>query len=89
MTDAKVSQVQQAARFWAGLVEDQLGRFESACGEMAKLEEKSLAQVQSATSEAVKLMNSSMTYGAELAASYRKLAVDAAKQSIELMNFKV
>jgi hypothetical protein len=87
MTDAKVSQVQQATQLWAGLFAEQLGRFESACGEVAKLEEKSLAQMQSATNDAFKLMSSTMTYGAELAASYRKLAVDAARQGLNLMTF--
>jgi hypothetical protein len=79
MADNGASQVQQNP--FKTLADEQIARMEAVNEELAKLQQKTLAQVQASGTEAIKMWAASFEYGAQLAADFRKLALDATKQS--------
>jgi hypothetical protein len=88
MSDKTASQVQQInpfAPFFGALVTEQIARVDAANEEITKLQGKTIAQLQAATAEALKLWTGSFEYGVQLSNDFRKLAVDSAKQSLELV----
>ena len=80
MSDNTTSQVQQNP--FKTLADEHMARVEAVSDEIAKLQQKAFAQMQSATTEAFKLWTGSFEYGTQLSAEYRKLALEAARQSL-------
>ena len=85
MADDTVSQTQQFRENFRKSISDHAERVESTFAEMAKLEEKGLEQACNQLDEAARLTKVSLAYGSELAAQWRKLFVDAARRTAEMM----
>jgi hypothetical protein len=85
MSDQATSQSQQIKDGFRKAVEDHATRVESAFTEMAKLEEKGLEQACAQLDEATRLTKVSFAYASELAAQWRKLAIDAARRTADMV----
>jgi hypothetical protein len=80
------SHTQQIRDTFRKAIGDQAERIESVFSEMAKLEEKSLEQFANQLDEANRLTKVSLAYASELAAQWRKLMVDAARRTAEMVS---
>jgi hypothetical protein len=78
-------QVQQAQQAAAKMMEDQLDRMQAFQAEIAKLEAKGVEQARQAIDEAARLWKESLSYGAQLGAAWRNLAIDATRRSVDAM----
>ena len=85
MAETVNSQTQQIKDGFKKAIEDHAARVESIFGEMAKLEEKGLEQACAQLDEATRLTKVSLAYASELAAQWRKLMVDAARRTAEVV----
>jgi uncharacterized protein with beta-barrel porin domain len=85
MADSTTSQTQQIKDTFQKAANDHAQRVESVFAEMAKLEEKGLEQAAAQLDEAARLTKVSLAYGSELAAQWRKLWVDAARRTAEMV----
>jgi hypothetical protein len=83
MSGKETSQSQQWAASWQKAWQDQFERWNAAFAEMGKVETKGFEQVCANVDEAARLAKESAAYGNLLAAQWRKLAVDAARQAFE------
>jgi hypothetical protein len=86
MGETMNSQSQQIKDAWHKAMAEQASRVEGMFGELAKLEEKTLEQACSQLDEAARLTKVSLAYASELSAQWRKLMVDAAKRSAEMVS---
>ena len=86
MADSTISHAQQIKDNFKKAVSDHAERVESVFAEMAKLEEKGLEQAAAQLDEAARLTKVSLAYGSELAAQWRKLWVDAARRTAEMVS---
>ena len=86
MAEQTTSQTQQIKDNFRKAVSDHAERVESVFTEMAKLEEKGLEQAAAQLDEAARLTKVSLAYGSELAAQWRKLWVDAARRTAEMVS---
>jgi uncharacterized protein with beta-barrel porin domain len=86
MAEQTVSQAQQIKDNFKKAMDDHAARVESAFTEMAKLEEKGLEQACAQLDEAARLTKVSLAYASELGAQWRKLMVDAARRSAEMVS---
>jgi hypothetical protein len=85
MAETVNSQTQQIKDGVKKAIEDHAARVESVFGEMAKLEEKSLETACASIDEATRLTKVGLAYASELAAQWRKLMVDAARRTAEVV----
>ncbi len=85
MAEQTTSQTQQIRDGFKKAMDDHASRVESAFSEMAKLEEKGLEQACAQLDEAARLTKVSLAYASELGAQWRKLMVDAARRSAEMV----
>ena len=85
MAETVTSQTQQIKDGFKKAIEDHAARVESIFGEMAKLEEKSLEAACASLDEATRLTKVGLAYASELAAQWRKLMVDAARRTAEVI----
>ena len=85
MAETVSSQTQQIKDGFKKAIEDHAARVESVFGEMAKLEEKGLEQACASIDEATRLTKVGLAYTSELAAQWRKLMVDAARRTAEVL----
>jgi hypothetical protein len=85
MSEQSTSHTQQIKDTFRKAVGDHAERVESAFAEMAKLEEKGLEQACAQLDEATRLTKVSLAYASELAAQWRKLVVDAARRTSEMV----
>lgn len=85
MDDKANSQSQQMRDTWRKAVSDHAERVEGTFAEMAKLEERSLEQACRQLDEAARLTKVSLAYASELASQWRKLVVDAARRTAEMV----
>jgi hypothetical protein len=85
MAETATSQTQQIRDEVKKAFEDHATRVESVFGEMAKLEEKSLETACASIDEATRLTKVGLAYASELAAQWRKLLVDAARRTAEVV----
>ena len=85
MAETVNSQTQQIKDGFKKAIEDHAARVESIFGEMAKLEEKSLETACASIDEANRLTKVGLAYASELAAQWRKLMVDAARRTAEVV----
>jgi len=85
MSEQATSHTQQIRDNFRKAIADHAQRVESAFSEMAKLEEKGLEQVCQQLDEAARLTKVSLAYGSELAAQWRKLVIDAARRTAEMV----
>lgn len=85
MSDQATSHTQQIRDNFRKAIADHAQRVESAFSEMAKLEEKGLEQMCQQLDEAARLTKVSLAYGSELAAQWRKLVIDAARRTAEMV----
>jgi hypothetical protein len=86
MAEQTTSQTQQIRDNFKKAIEENASRVESAFSEMAKLEEKSLEQACAQLDEATRLTKVSLAYASELGAQWRKLMVDAARRTAEMVS---
>ncbi len=86
MAEQGTSQTQQIKDGFKKAMEDHAARVESAFVEMAKLEEKGLEQACAQLDEATRLTKVSLAYASELAAQWRKLVVDAARRTTDMVS---
>jgi hypothetical protein len=85
MAEQTTSQTQQIKDGFKKAMDDHAGRVESAFTEMAKLEEKGLEQACAQLDEATRLTKVSLAYASELGAQWRKLMVDAARRTADMV----
>jgi hypothetical protein len=85
MSEQTTSQTQQIKDGFKKAMDDHAARVENAFTEMAKLEEKGLEQACAQLDEATRLTKVSLAYASELGAQWRKLMVDAARRSAEMV----
>lgn len=85
MSEQTGSQTQQIRDTFRKAMSDHAERVESTFTEMAKLEEKGLEQICQQLDEAARLTKVSLAYGSELAAQWRKLVIDAARRTAEMV----
>ena len=85
MAETVSSQTQQIKDGVKKAIEDHAARVESVFGEMAKLEEKSLETACASIDEATRLTKVGLAYASELAAQWRKLMIDAARRTAEVV----
>ncbi len=85
MSEQTGSQTQQIRDTFRKAMSDHAERVESTFTEMAKLEEKGLEQMCQQLDEAARLTKVSLAYGSELAAQWRKLVIDAARRTAEMV----
>ena len=81
-------QGQQMKDAWNKMVTEQTDRIAAMYDEMAKLESKGFEQTRNAIEESTKLVRSSLEYQMQLAAEWRKLALDATRRAAEMMSVK-
>lgn len=81
-------QSQQMKDAWNKMVTEQTDRIAAMYDEMAKLESKGFEQTRNAIEESTKLVRSSLEYQMQLAAEWRKLALDATRRAAEMMSVK-
>ena len=86
MSGKEASQSQQWFSPWSRAWQEQIERWEAAVTEMGKLETKGFEQVCANVDEAARLAKESAAYGNLLAAQWRKLALDAARQAFDAFN---
>ena len=84
-TDAQGQPMKDA---WNKMVSDQTDRLASMYDEVAKLEAKGFEQTRAAVDETTKLVRSTLEYQMQLAAEWRKLALDATRRAAEVMSLK-
>lgn len=82
------AQSQQMKDTWNKMVTEQTDRIAAMYDEVAKLEAKGFEQTRAALEETTKLVRSSLEYQMQLAAEWRKLALEATKRAAEMMNAK-
>jgi Zn finger protein HypA/HybF involved in hydrogenase expression len=78
------SQVQQVVGVWQKSWNDHVSRVTSIYEEVGKVEAKQVEQVTTAVDEMAKLTRETMSYGAQLAAEWRRLSFEAARKSTEM-----
>jgi hypothetical protein len=86
MAEQTTSQTQQIKDNFRKAVNDHAERVDSVFTEIAKLEEKGLEQAAVQLDEAARLTKVSLAYAIELTAQWRKLWVDAAKRTAEMVS---
>ena len=86
MAEQTTSQTQQIKDNFRKAVSDHAERVDSVFTEMAKLEEKGLEQAAAQLDEAARLTKVSLAYASELTAQWRKLWVDAARRTAEMVS---
>ncbi|HEX3343049.1 MAG TPA: hypothetical protein VHS09_00700 [Polyangiaceae bacterium] len=86
MAEQTTSQTQQIKDGFRKAVTDHAERVDGVFAEMAKLEEKGLEQAAVQLDEAARLTKASLAYVGELSAQWRKLWVDAARRTAEMMS---
>jgi hypothetical protein len=86
MAEQTTSQTQQIKDSFRKAVNDHAERVDSVFTEIAKLEEKGLEQAAVQLDEAARLTKVSLAYAIELTAQWRKLWVDAAKRTAEMVS---
>ncbi len=79
------SHTQQIRDTFRKAIGEHAERVESAFAEMTKLEDKGLEQMAAQLDEATRLTKVSLAYASELAAQWRKLMVDAARRTAEMV----
>ncbi len=89
MSETKNSQVREAQDAWKKMIDDSIARFELGYGEVARLQEQAIEQQRHAIDEMAKLGKESLAYYSQLSAEWRKLSLEAAKRTAELVTFKV
>jgi hypothetical protein len=83
MSGKESSQAQQFTNPWARAWQEQVERWEAAMAELGKVETKGFEQVCANVDEAARLTKESTAYANLLAAQWRKLALDATRQTFE------
>ena len=86
MAETINSQSQQIKDAWHKAMADHAARIEGVFGELAKMEAKTLEQACTQLDEATRLTKVSLAYASELSAQWRKLMIDAAKRSAEMVS---
>ena len=85
MAEQATSQTQQIKDNFRKAVTDHAERVDSVFAEMGKLEEKGLEQACAQIDEATRLTKVSLAYASELGAQWRKLMVDAARRTADMV----
>jgi len=86
MSEQATSQTQQIRDTFRKAASDHAERVEGVFAEVAKLEEKGLEQAAAQLDEATRLTKVSLAYASELGAQWRKLWVDAARRTAEMVS---
>ncbi|MBI5545787.1 MAG: hypothetical protein HY901_18005 [Deltaproteobacteria bacterium] len=78
----------QVTETWAKMMTEQSQRITAIVDEMAKLESRGMEQFRVAIEESTRLTKSALEYQAQLAGEWRKMAVEAARRSVEMITPK-
>lgn len=76
---------QQAFEAWKKVVDDQIARMGSLYEEVAKFEGKGIEQARTAIDEFAKAMKESISYATQYTAEWRRVTMEAARRTAELM----
>lgn len=79
----------QAYDAWKKVIEEQISRMSAVYEEFAKLEGKGLQQARNSIDEVSKAMKDSITYANEYSSEWRRLTLDAARRTAELITRRV
>jgi hypothetical protein len=85
MAETINSHTQQMKDTFKKAIDDNTARVEGAFAEMAKLEAKNLEQAAAQLDEVARLTKASMAYASELSTEWRRLFLDAARKTAEMM----
>ena len=88
LNEKVVAQGQQLKDAWNKMVTEQSDKVAAMYDELAKLETKGFDQTRAALEETTKLVKSTLEYQMQLAAEWRKLAIDATRRAAEVMTLK-
>lgn len=89
MTDKTRSQAQQTFEPFRGFAQDQIDRMGTIFEEWKKLEAQGVERAHAAIDEAAKLVKTSFGYATQLTEEWRKLALAAGRQAMDLTHFKM
>jgi hypothetical protein len=85
MSDPVRSHTQQITDFWSKAFADNMSRIEAFSLEVEKLQEKAAEQAAANLDEVTRLAKESIAYTNELAAAWRKLALDGTKRTADIV----
>ena len=85
MSEQTRSHSQQIADFWTKAFTDHVSRIETFSTEIEKLQEKAAEQASANLDENARLAKESIAYTNELAAAWRKLALDGTQRTADIM----
>jgi hypothetical protein len=88
MSESKPSQVREIQSAWKKAVDDQIGRVEMAYAEMGRLQDQALTHNRQAIDEMAKLGRDSVDYFVQLSSEWRKLTLEAARKTAELVTLQ-
>ncbi len=85
MSDKPISHPQQNSRVWRNLVDDHFARIDLAFGEAARLEGQGMERARSAVTEMARLSLDTITFWSRLSSEWRRVSLDAARRTADLM----
>ena len=85
MSVRPISQSQQNSRVWRNLVDDHFARIDLALGEAARLEGQGMERARVAVTEMARLSLDTITFWSRLSSSLRRVTLDAARRTADLM----
>ena len=85
MSVRPLSQSQQNSRVWRNLVDDHFARIDLALGEAARLEGQGMERARLAVSEVARLSLDTITFWSRLSSEWRRVSLDAARRTADLM----
>jgi hypothetical protein len=85
MSVRPISQSQQNSRVWRNLVDDHFARIDLALGEAARLEGQGMERARLAVTEMARLSLDTITFWSRLSSEWRRVSLDAARRTADLM----
>jgi hypothetical protein len=82
---SNVDLTHKAFEAWKKLVDEQMARVSSMYEEFARFEDKGLERTRAAVDEMAKLVKDSVAYAGQYAAEWRRVSLEAAKRTADLM----
>ncbi len=86
MSENIFTQMQQNMGLWTKAWDEQLARMTAVSEEIGKFEHKGVAQATTAVDEMAKMTRESFAYGSLIAAEWRKVTLDAAKRTTDMLS---
>jgi len=86
MAAPSTTQSQQINEVWQKAVSTQVANLESFYEQFAKVQSNAIAQITALLDEATRVAKQSVAYADQISEQWRKLTVEAARRSAELIN---